>query len=266
MPSNQKDNVVVLEYNDLAAAEALLKTKTIAGIIMEPILQNIGIVKPQPGYLEGLRALCDKYGTLLIFDEVKTGFRHALGGYQSVCGIMPDLCTFGKAVANGYPLGVVGGKEEYMRYFAHPDASKRVLMAGTYNGHPVPVAAAIACLKILRAEEKTLYPALEARTERLCNGIQEIFDNAGIQATTVRQASAFVTYFMDHAPISWRDVIENHDMDLDKRYRQALADEGIFHFPMPGKQGSVSAAHTDTDIDFTLEATKRAVSALTIFA
>ncbi len=262
MPSNQKDNVVAIEYNDLAAAEAVLGTGTVAAIILEPILQNIGIVKPQPGYLQRLREICDRTGTLLIFDEVKTGFRHALGGYQSVCGVMPDLSTFGKAVANGYPLGVLGGKARYMGLFATSDPAKRVLMAGTYNGHPVPVAAAIACLKLLRAEQATLYPRLEALTARLAAGTRAAFAEAGITVTVVQQASAYVTYFMDHAPLSWTDIARHHDMALDKRFRNLLADEGIFHFPLPTKQGSVSAAHSEADIDETIAATRRVAARL----
>ena len=262
MPSNQKDNVVALEYNDLAVAEAVLSRGDIAAIILEPVLQNIGIIKPIHNYLQGLRELCDRYGTLLIFDEVKTGFRHALGGYQSICGVMPDLSTFGKAVANGYPLGVLGGKKVYMQYFAHADASKRVLMAGTYNGHPVPVAAAIATLKLLRAHEAEIYGGLEEKGAALQAGIEAAFAKAGILSTTVRQGSAFVTYFMDHAPVSWTDIALHHDMDIDKRYRLALAAEGIFQFPLPTKQGSISSAHSMADIEETIAATRRALKHL----
>jgi glutamate-1-semialdehyde 2,1-aminomutase len=150
IPAATRQNVYVVQFNDLDAAEAVLKTGKIAALMLEPVLQNIGVVKPLPGYLEGLRRLCDAYGTLLVFDEVKTGFRNGLGGYQALCGVRPDLSTFGKAVANGYPLGVIGGRAEYMRYFDHPDLKERVLIAGTYNGHPVPVFAAIATLKKLR--------------------------------------------------------------------------------------------------------------------
>ena len=172
---------------------------------------------------------------------------------------MPDLSTFGKAVANGYPLGVLGGKQKYMAYFAHSDKSKRVLMAGTYNGHPVPVAAAIATVKLLRENEAALYDDLEAKGARLQAGIEEAFQDAGIVSTTVRQGSAFVTYFMDHAPISWTDVAKHHDMEFDKRYRLALADEGVFQFPLATKQGSISTAHTNADVDETIAAVKRAI-------
>lgn len=121
IPENHKSLVHVVNFNDLDSVNYLLARYTVSCIILEPILQNIGIVKPQPGYLEGLRKLADEFGFLLIFDEVKTGFRHALGGFQSICGVTPDLSTFGKAVANGFPMGIIGGKKKYMNYFVDPD-------------------------------------------------------------------------------------------------------------------------------------------------
>lgn len=251
-----------IEYNDLEAAERVLAKGDVAAIILEPILQNIGIVKPLPGYLEGLRALCDKYGTVLIFDEVKTGFRHALGGYQSISGVTPDLCTFGKAVANGYPMGVVGGKKEIMSLCSHPDPAKRVAVAGTYNGHPVNVAAAKASLSRLRTREKEVYGELERLGARLEAGLKQVFASRNYATTVVRQGSAFTVYFMDHAPISWRDIALNHDMERDLAWRKALIEEGIFQFPVVTKQGSISLAHTDKDIDRTIELSEKVLSTL----
>ncbi|MDN2567916.1 aspartate aminotransferase family protein [Aquibium sp. A9E412] len=251
-----------IEYNDLEAAERVLAKGDVAAIILEPILQNIGIVKPLPGYLEGLRALCDKYGTVLIFDEVKTGFRHALGGYQSISGVTPDLCTFGKAVANGYPMGVVGGKKEIMSLCSHPDPAKRVAVAGTYNGHPVNVAAAKASLSRLRTREKEVYGELERLGARLEAGLKQVFASRNYATTVVRQGSAFTVYFMDHAPISWRDIALNHDMERDLAWRKALIEEGIFQFPVVTKQGSISLAHTDKDIDQTIELSEKVLSTL----
>src|SRR5690606_26255911 len=121
IPDVHKSLIHVVNFNDLESVEILAKKYPISCIILAPILQNIGIVKPQDNYLLGLRELADVHGFLLIFDEVKTGFRHAIGGYQSICNIQPDLSTFGKAVANGYPFGVIAGKKEYMEYFVHPD-------------------------------------------------------------------------------------------------------------------------------------------------
>lgn len=256
MPSGVAGRVHVLNFNDLAAVEWAFQKYPVACLITEPILQNIGIVKPQPGYLEGLRKLCDQYGVVLVFDEVKTGFRHALGGYQSLCGVRPDLATFGKAIANGYPLGAIGGRAEIMELFNHPDPAKRVLIAGTYNGHPFIMAAAIATMEKLRREKDTLYPRLDRLGARMEAGLTELFRAHKHTVTVVRQGSAFCVYFMDHAPRDWHDVAEYHDMARDLRYRRALIDRGIYHFPLPTKQGSISAAHTEVDIDETLEATR----------
>src|SRR2546427_7056084 len=144
MPDHIRQDVHVVNFNDMDSVEHVLSHHPIAVLITEPILQNIGIVKPRPGYLEGLRRLCDTYGAVLVFDEVKTGFRHALGGYQSLCGVRPDLAVFGKAIANGYPLGAIGGRKDLLDYFVHPDPTKRVLISGTYNPFPVNTAAAVA--------------------------------------------------------------------------------------------------------------------------
>ncbi|GAA5221694.1 aspartate aminotransferase family protein [Membranihabitans marinus] len=255
IPQRSKDLVHVVNFNDLDSVEYILKRHKVACILLEPILQNIGIVKPQPGYLEGLRSLADQHGFLLIFDEVKTGFRHSLGGYQSICGVVPDLSTFGKAVANGYPLGVIGGKKEYMDYFVHPDKRERVLIAGTFNAFPLTTAAAIATLKKLGSEEHKVYDHVERLGAKLEAGLNEIFSTYAIDFKVARQGSALCTYFMDHLPVDYHDILTHHDFNFDKKYRIKLIEAGIFNFPLPIKQGSISFAHTDADIDATLEAT-----------
>lgn len=247
--------VRVIEFNDLEAAARVLATGEIAAIILEPVLQNIGVVKPQPGYLEGLRELCDARGTVLIFDEVKTGFRHALGGYQEISGVTPDLCTFGKAVANGYPLGVVGGRREIMALCGSSDPARRVVVAGTYNGHPVNVAAARATLMRLRQGDGAVYRRLEELGARMEEGLKRVFAQRPYATTLVRQGSAFTLYFMDHAPVSWRDIAIHNDNARDLAYRRAMIEAGIFHFPVATKQSSISLAHSEADIDATIEAT-----------
>lgn len=261
IPASVLNNVYVVQFNDLDAAEAILATGRIAAVLLEPVLQNIGVVKPQPGFLEGLRAACDRHGSLLIFDEVKTGFRNGLGGYQAICGVTPDLSTFGKAVANGYPLGVVGGKASVMKYVDHPDPKQRVLVAGTYNGHPVPSYAAIATLRKLRSREREIYGHVETLSRQMEEGLRSIFADADYPTTFARQNSAFVVYFMDHAPRDWLDVASSNDMERDKRYRANLIANGVFHFPTPTKQGSISFAHTVDDVAKTLEITERIVKA-----
>ncbi|MCZ7647588.1 MAG: aspartate aminotransferase family protein [Planctomycetota bacterium] len=262
IPAASRRSLHLVNFNDLDSVEYVLRRHEVACVLTEPVLQNIGIVKPQPGYLEGLRALCDRYGAVLVFDEVKTGFRSALGGYQSVCGVKPDLSVFGKALANGYPLGAIGGKRELMELFAAAEASKRVLIAGTYNAHPFTCAAAIATLERLMAEHGAVYKQLEARTARLCAGLEETFNARGVKAAVSRNGSAFCAYFMDHEPRDWHDILAHHDFELDRRLRLAVIERGIYQFPMPCKQGSVSAAHGDAEIDRTLEATAEVLKGL----
>ena len=251
-----------VEYNDRQALQTLLESRKIAAVIVEPVLQNIGIVRPQPGYLEFLRQLCSEHGALLIFDEVKTGFRLALGGYQSICKVAPDLSVFGKAAANGYPLGVVGGKAEFMSYCYHSNPSKRVLIAGTYNAHPFVVAAAIATVRKLKERGEEIYSHLESLGEKMEAGLRELFASRDYPTTIVRVGSAFVVYFMDHEPVNWADIARNNDSQRDVRYRKALIENGVFYFPVTTKQGSISFAHTDADIDETLSITEDVLAQL----
>ncbi len=260
IPAQHKALVHVVNYNDIASIEYIIKRYPVAGVLLEPILQNVGIVKPLPGYLESLRKLADENGFLLIFDEVKTGFRHALGGYQQLCGVRPDLSTFGKAVANGYPMGVIAGKKEYLDYFIHPEKSKRVLIAGTFNAHPLTTAAAIATLRKLAAGG--VYEHVNKLGQLLEDGLNDIFSATGRPFKVARQGSAFCVYFMDHAPVDFHDILKHHDFAFDKNYRLQLIEKGIFNFPLPIKQGSISFAHTVKDIEETLEKTKIIVAQL----
>jgi len=257
VPSAHSELIHIVNYNDLSSVSYVLEKYDVACILLEPLLQNIGIVKPRPGYLEGLRELADKNGCLLVFDEVKTGFRHALGGYQSMCGVIPDLSTFGKAVANGYPLGVIAGKKKYMDYFIHPEKQNRVLIAGTYNAFPLTTAAAIATLEKLKSPVHKVYEHVEKLGAVLEQGYQEIFSKLDRPVYIARQGSAFCVYFMDHEPVSYHDILVNHDFDFDARYRKALIKSGIYKFPAPIKQGSISFAHTAEDIGKTLEVTEQ---------
>ena len=262
IPDNHKALVHVINFNDLESVEYILKRFPVACILLEPVLQNIGIVKPKKGYLEGLRKLADENGFLLIFDEVKTGFRHALEGYQGLCGVTPDLSSFGKAVANGYPIGVIGGKKKYMDYFNHPEKEKRVLIAGTFNAHPFTDAAAIATLNKLASKEYDVYGHVEFLGNQLEIGLNEIFNQYAMPFHVSRVKSAFCVYFMDHAPQDYHDIIINHDFNFDNIYRKELIKEGIYNFPLPIKQGSVSFAHSQQDIEETIEKTKKVVKKL----
>lgn len=256
IPSDVGAHVHAVNFNDLESMEYVMQRHPIAAVIMEPILQNIGVVKPLPGYLEGVRRLCDREGVVLVFDEVKTGFRYALGGYQSICGVMPDLSTFGKAISNGYPMGVIGGKAQLMDYFTHPEPAKRVMIAGTYNAHPVSCAAGVATIDKLAADGGRAHETLDDLGRRMVDGLRTVFDEFDVPNVIERQGSAFCAYFMDHAPRDWHDLLANHDASFDLAYRKGLIDQGVFQFPIAMKQGSLSLAHTSEDIDVTLEKTR----------
>jgi glutamate-1-semialdehyde 2,1-aminomutase len=253
VPEKHRALVRPVNFNDLESVEYVCKKYPVAAIITEPILQNIGVVHPLPGYLAGLKEIANRYGALLIFDEVKTGFRHAPGGYASLAGVEPDVVVYGKALANGYPMAAIAGKRDLMRYFVHPDPGRRVLLAGTYNGHPVPTAAAIATIETLLANDGEAYKHLEALGARLEAGVHRMLATMGNTGTLARQGSAFCLYFMDHEPVDWHDLAENHDFATDLAMRRQLIDRGIYFFPLAVKQGSISTAHTPEDIDVTLE-------------
>jgi glutamate-1-semialdehyde 2,1-aminomutase len=251
-----------INFNDLESVRYVCRRYPIAALISEPLLQNIGVVKPKPGYLEGLRQLADEFGFLLVFDEVKTGFRHGLGGYSEISGVTPDLLVYGKAIANGFPLAVVGGKADYMDYIIDPDPARRPFVAGTYNGHPVAVAAAIATLRHLIAHKGVLYPQMEAMGAQMEAGMLEIFARHGIEACIARQGSAFSFYLMKEPPADLHDIIKGHDFAKDIALRRALIERGIFFVPIATKQCSLSAAHTKADVEFSLEQLESAVAAV----
>lgn len=258
----QTHYVHAINYNDLDSVRYICRRFPVAALITEPLLQNIGVVKPQPGFLEGLRDLADEFGFVLVFDEVKTGFRHALGGYAQVCGVTPDLVVYGKAVANGFPLALVGGKAEYMDSIIDPDPARRPFVAGTYNGHPVAVAAATETVRYLAANKDNIYPKMEAMGGWMETGITDTFSRRGIPACVARQGSAFSFYLMASPPKDLHDIIEGHDFARDVALRRALIQRGVFFVPIATKQCSLSAAHSEDDVQFTLEQFESAVKAI----
>jgi glutamate-1-semialdehyde 2,1-aminomutase len=251
-----------VNFNDLESVRYVCRRYPIAAMITEPILQNIGVVRPRAGYLASLRALADEFGFLLVFDEVKTGFRHAIGGYSEISGVKPDLVTYGKAVANGFPLALLGGRREYMDYIIHPDPAKRPLVSGTYNGHPVAVAAAIRTIEYLLANRTQVYRHVENLGRQMEEGLKRIFAAHGVTASIARQGSAFSYYLSPQLPSDLHDIIEHHDFERDVALRRALIELGVFLVPIATKQCSISAAHTAEDIALTLAQFDRAVSSL----
>jgi glutamate-1-semialdehyde 2,1-aminomutase len=259
VPREHQKLVHPVNFNDLASVEWVCQNYSVAALITEPILQNIGVVKPEAGYLQGLRRLADRYGFIFILDEVKTGFRHGLGGYAKIAGVTPDLVVLGKAMASGYPIAALGGKKESMEWFVHPDPSKRVLLAGTYNAHPVPTAAAIATIERLVINDGEVYRHVESLGEQMEKGLEGILRGLDLEAVVARQGSAFCIYFMDHCPKDWHDLAAHHDFRFDEELRRKLIQLGIYFFPLATKQCSISFAHSRQDIQTTLEQVKCAL-------
>lgn len=260
IPGEVRKRVHLVNFNDLASVEMLLKSRRIACVLTEPVLQNVGVVLPQPNYLSGLIDLCEQHGALCILDEVKTGFRSGLGGYQGVAAVRPHLSVFGKAIANGYPISVVGGRRDVLSLFDDPAPDRRVLIAGTYNANPMVCAAAIATISKLR--DPRTYASIRKQSETLYAGIREIFVEAGIPIALASNASAFCVYFCDQAPRDLHDILTRHDFALDMKLRLGLIERGIYHIPIACKQGSVSFAHSSADIARTLESTRAVVKTL----
>jgi glutamate-1-semialdehyde 2,1-aminomutase len=251
------DNTVVAAFNDLAGVEALFDAHEIAAVIVEPIAHNAASILPEPGFLEGLRALCSRAGAVLIFDEVITGFRHHLGGYQAIAHVTPDLTTMGKALGNGFPIAAVGGRRELMQRF---NTSERgdVWFAGTCNGNVPGVAAALAGIEIL--EREPVHEHVYRLGERMRSGLREVAARASIPATVNGFGSVFVLLFMDGTVQRYDDLLRN-DVDLFVAYRRELARRGVFEMPENLGRSHVMYSHTDADVDLSLEAAERALAA-----
>jgi glutamate-1-semialdehyde 2,1-aminomutase len=239
-------------YNDLDGVEKTIAANRhqIAALIIEPVPHNVGCLLPEPGFLQGLRDLTRSHGIVLIFDEVITGFRHHLGGYQALCGVTPDLSTLGKALGNGFPISAVCGKRELMdRYSTHPDGD--VLFAGTYNAHPWACAAALATIETL--EKQDVHKRLFQLGNTLRQGLTEIADRLHVGATVAGFGSVYVVYFMDGPFRTYTDLLRNDETRF-VAYRRALLERGIFELPMNLKRNYISFSHTDQHIQATLQA------------
>jgi glutamate-1-semialdehyde 2,1-aminomutase len=250
---------IILPFNDIEAASEALQSggEEIAAVIVEVIPHNIGCVLPRPAFLQALRELTHQQGVVLIFDEVITGFRHALGGYQSIAGVTPDLATFAKAMANGYPIAALAGRAELMDRFG-PGGG--VLFAGTYNGHAVGVSAALATIAEL--EGGAVHEHCFALARAAADGLTAIAGELGIPMQLALFGSVFVPYFMEPGPIeSYTDLFRNNTA-RDVWFRATMCERGIFMIPTAMKRNHVSAAHTRADIDRTLEVAREVLRAL----
>jgi glutamate-1-semialdehyde 2,1-aminomutase len=253
------DATLVARFNDLADVEAAMAAHAgqVAAIIVEPVAHNSPGLIPRPGFLEGLRRMCDREGTILIFDEVITGVRHHLGGYQAIAGVLPDLTTLGKAIANGFPIAAVAGRRELMeRYTTHPAGD--VHFGGTYNGNAVAVEAALATIEQL--EDGRAHERVFALGERMRDGLREIAARAGVPAVVGGLGSLFVLCFMEGPLESYDDVLRN-DNELFVRYRRELIARGVFEMPESLGRSHIGASHTEDDVDRSLAAAEEALAA-----
>jgi glutamate-1-semialdehyde 2,1-aminomutase len=250
------DALLTCSYNDLDTLGRIFSShgRRIAALIMEPIFYNAGVVPPVPGFLEGCRRLCDEHGALLIFDEVITGFRVALGGAQEKLGIVPDITTMGKAVGNGMPLSVVAGKARFMDGYAPVG---RTFFSGTFYGHVLNVAVANGCATLLEADPP--YARLNALGERLRSGIQASIDETGVAATIKQLGSVWALYFTKTPIRNYRDMagfaqVKNHPVHA--AYQRWMLTRGIYIHPHFFIRGYLTDTHTKEDIDRTIAATR----------
>ena len=247
------DSTLVAEFNDLDSVKALFAAypDQIAAVILEPVPHNVGALLPDQAFLEGLRELTTAEGSLLIFDEVITGFRHAPGGYQELCGITPDLTSYGKAMGNGFPVAGMGGRADLMSRFS--SAGGDVVLAGTFNGNPVSMAAAIETMTLITDPDVGFHAHSARLGERMRDGLREITGRLGIPATITGLGSVFICYFMDGQIKGYRDLLRNNDTAYATFHRR-MTDAGFVMYPMTLKRNHISGAHSDDDIDRTLEA------------
>jgi glutamate-1-semialdehyde 2,1-aminomutase len=252
VPQDFIRHTLSLPYNDIQAIEKVMAERgaQIAAIIVEPVAGNMGLVRPVEGFLEFLRSLCDRYGSVLIFDEVMTGFRVAFGGAQTVYGIRPDLSCFGKIIGGGLPVGAYGGRRDLMGQVA-PQGP--VYQAGTLSGNPLAMAAGIATLKVIG--QPGFYESLDAVAGRLLDGLRAEAEKAGVEVTADRVGSMMGLYFSP-GPVSNFEEAKKSNLDQFSKYYNAMRERGIYLAPSQFEAAFVSAAHDATAIDKTLAAAK----------
>lgn len=258
VPGDVAKNTLTVPYNDLAAFEAVVQANPgqVACVIVEPVAGNMGCVPPQPGYLEGLRAITAREGIVYIIDEVMTGFRLALGGAQGRFSVTPDLTTMGKIIGGGLPVGAYGGKREIMEKVSPVGP---VYQAGTLSGNPLAMTAGLVTLKAL--QRPGVYETLEAKSARLGDGLAEITARRGVPACHNRVGSMFTTFFQQGPVTDYASALRS-DTAVFGRFFQGMLDRGVNLAPSQFEAGFMSLAHTDEDIDRTLEAADQALAAL----
>ncbi len=255
VPKAMTDLTIVAPYNDLAATRAAFERwgEEIAAVIVEPVAGNMGCVLPVPGFLAGLRALCDEYGALLVFDEVMTGFRVARGGAQRLYRVKPDLTTLGKVVGGGLPAAAYGGRRDLMSRIA-PEGD--VYQAGTLSGNPLAVAAGLTTLGLLEA--KGVYEKLAGTADAVASGLAGLAAEAGVPFCAASVGGMF-GFFFHPGPVESFAQAQQSDAARFRRFFASMLESGIYLAPSPYEAGFVSLAHRPADVDRTLEAARKAL-------
>jgi len=259
IPEDFAKHTLTVDYNNIDSVKQIFAElgDQIACIIVEPVAGNMNCIPPVPGFLEGLREICDSYGSVLIFDEVMSGFRAAPGGAQERYNVTPDLTTLGKVIGGGMPVGAFGGKKDIMEYIA---PTGPVYQAGTLSGNPVAMSAGLAALSQLN--QPGLYDQLYARVDQLLDGMQQLADEAGIPLTTNRAGSMFGFFFTKEKQVTTYKQATECDMDAFRRFYHLMLEQGVYLAPSAFEGGFMSAAHTEQDINDTLAAVKKAFATM----
>ncbi|MGB3608930.1 MAG: glutamate-1-semialdehyde 2,1-aminomutase [Cellvibrio sp.] len=260
VPAVLADHTITLDYNDAQQVKDCFASlgEQIACIIVEPVAGNMNCVPPLPGFLETLRAVCDEYGSLLILDEVMTGFRVSHTGAQGYYNIKADITTLGKVIGGGMPVGAFGGRRDVMQMIA---PSGPVYQAGTLSGNPVAMAAGLKTLELL--EDPAIYPQLNARTEQLVTGLQQLADEAGIPFTTNHVGSMFGFFFTEEKKVTNFKQVMAGNIPRFNQFFHGLLKRGVYLAPASYEAGFMSVAHTEEDIGKTLQAAREAFAELT---
>jgi len=256
VPPNVVADTLVAEYNDLESVRRCFSDREgdVAAVFVEPVAGNMGCVLPDAGFLEGLRELCDHHGALLVFDEVMTGFRVSRGGYQEVCGVMPDLTTLGKVIGGGLPVGAYGGRADLM---AHVSPAGDMYQAGTLSGNPLAVAAGLAALEAL--DRPGVWDALEDAGAHLEAGLAAVLSDLSVPAAINRQGSMMCLYFTDGPVRSLGDVMAS-DRARFTRFFACMLENGVMLPPSPFEAWFLSFAHDTDALDEVLEAARGALA------
>ena len=259
VPASIADHTITLSYNNADQVREAFKEagEQIACIIVEPVAGNMNCIPPEPGFLETLREVCDEYGTVLIFDEVMTGFRFGTGGVQGFTGITPDLTCLGKVIGGGMPVGAFGGKTEIMDYIAPVGP---VYQAGTLSGNPVSMAAGLAMMKLVQADG--FYESLFAKTEKIAQGIQAVANEAGIPFTVNHTGSMWGGFFTEEPKVSNYQQVMACNNERFNAFFHGMLEGGVNLAPASYEAAFMSTAHSDADIEETLDIARKVFKTL----